>query len=103
MEASLTHEEFTKNANTNFQVEADENTQVELELTAVSEIKLYPQQEEFAIEFRGPLDMFLAQGPHNFSHEEMGQFELFIVPIKQDAEGFYYEAIFNRLRQQPAE
>ena len=102
MEASLTHEEFTKAANTKFQVEVDENTKVDLELITISDIKLYPQQEEFAIEFRGPLNIFLPQGPHNFSHEEMGQFELFTVPIKQDADGFYYEAVFNRIRQQPA-
>jgi hypothetical protein len=29
----------------------------------------------------------------------MGQFELFIVPVKQDAQGFYYEAVFNRIRE----
>lgn len=103
MEPSLTHEEFTKAANTKFQVEFDENNQVELELINVSDIKLYPQQEEFSVEFRGPLEFFLGQGGHPFSHEQMGQFELFIVPIKQDAQGFYYEAIFNRLRQQPTE
>lgn len=100
MEASLTYEEFTKNANTKFQAEADENTHVELELTAVSERKLYPQQEEFALEFRGPLNMFLGQGVRNFSHDQMGRFELFIVPIKQDEEGYYYEAVFNRFLQQ---
>ncbi len=99
MEASLTHEEFTKNANTKFQVQADENTNVELELIRISELKLYPQQEEFAIEFRGPLDLFLNQGVHDFNHDQMGHFELFIVPIKQDQQGFYYEAVFNRLRQ----
>jgi hypothetical protein len=100
MEASLTHEEFTKNENTKFHVHVDENTHVELELVKVSEVKLYPQQEEFAVEFRGPLDMFLGQGARNFTHDQMGEFELFIVPIKQDEQGFYYEAIFNRLRQQ---
>ena len=99
MEASLTHEEFTKNANTKFQVQIDENTQVDLELTSISELKLYPQQEEFALEFRGPSNMFLGQGVRNFAHDQMGQFELFIVPIKQDAQGFYYEAVFNRLHQ----
>jgi hypothetical protein len=99
MEASLTHEAFAQHVNTNFQVQMDENTHVELELTAVSELKVYPQQEEFALEFRGPLNMFLGQGVRNFTHEQIGQFELFIVPIKQDAQGFYYEAIFNRLRQ----
>lgn len=100
MEASLTHEEFTKHANTRFQVQGDENAPVELELTAVSEIKLYPQQEEFSVQFRGPLNMFLGQGARDFTHEQMGQFELFIVPIRQDEQGFYYEAIFNRLRDQ---
>ena len=100
MGASLTHEAFTQNANTKFQVVIDENTSVELELVQVSELKLYPEQEEFTIEFRGPLDKVLSQGVGNFKHEQMGQFDLFIVPVRQDAEGFYYEAVFNRLRQQ---
>ena len=88
MAASLTHEEFSKNANTKFQVQAGEDTQVELDLINVSELKLHPQQEEFALEFRGPLDIFLGQGARDFSHDQMGQFELFLVPIKQDAQGF---------------
>ena len=99
MEACLTHEEFTKHLNTKFQVQNEENIPVELELIEISEMKLYPKQEEFSLEFRSPLNMFLSQGVHNFSHEEMGQFELFIVPFKQDDQGFYYQAIFNRLRE----
>lgn len=99
MVADLTHEEFTQNAKTNFQVQVDENTAVELDLTEVSELKLYPRQEEFTLLFRGPLNAFLDQGVRNFKHERMGEFELFIVPIKQDADGFYYEAIFNRIRE----
>ena len=98
--ASLTHEEFTQHAGTTFHAEVDENTNVPLDLIEVSELKVHPQQEEFALQFRGPLDMFLDQGVRNFTHDQMGEFELFIVPIKQDAQGFYYEAIFNRLRQQ---
>lgn len=100
MEASLTHETFSQHANTEFQVLVDENTSVPLELTGVSELKVYPQQEEFTLEFRGPLNMFLDQGVRNFAHDQMGEFELFIVPVKQDALGFYYEAVFNRIREQ---
>jgi hypothetical protein len=100
MEASLTHEAFTQQLNSKFQVQLDEKTNVEVELVAVSEVKLYPRQEEFSIEFRGPLDSFLGQGAGNFKHDKMGEFELFIVPIRQDEQGFYYEAIFNRLREQ---
>ena len=100
MEASLTHETFSQNANTKFQVQVDENTAVELELIEVSELTVYPQQEEFTLAFRGPLNAFLDQGVRPFTHDQMGQFELFIVPIKQDAAGFYYEAVFNRIREQ---
>lgn len=100
MEPSLTHEEFAQHANSKFQVEVDENPDVEVELTEVSDLKLYPQQEEFVLVFRGPLDKFLGQGVRNFKHDKMGRFEIFIVPIRQDAQGFYYEAVFNRIRQQ---
>ena len=98
MEAVLSHEVFTQNLNTKFQIQFDEQRCVELQLIEVSELKLYPQQEEFSIVFRGPLDMFLDQGIQPFTHEQMGQFELFLVPIKRDEQGFYYEAIFNRIR-----
>jgi len=99
MEASLTHEEFTKHVNTKFQVENEESVPVELELINVSELKLHPQQTEFSLEFRGPLNTFLSQGVHNLKHDQMGQFELFIGPFKQDAQGFYYQAVFNNLRE----
>ncbi|HEY0722452.1 MAG TPA: hypothetical protein VGD41_00355 [Pyrinomonadaceae bacterium] len=99
MEAALTHDEFSKHANTNFQVQVDENTNVELNLVSITELKLYPQQEEFTLEFRGPLNTFLGQGIRNFTHDQMGQFELFIVPVKQDEQGFYYEVVFNRIRE----
>lgn len=99
MEASLTHEEFAQHAGTKFQVQVDENSGVELELAEVSENKVYPRQEEFSLVFRGPSDVFLDQGVRWFKHDQMGQFELFIVPIRQDERGFYYEAIFNRIRE----
>jgi len=96
---ALTHEEFSQYANSKFQVQIDETSVVELELTEVSELKLRPQQEEFVIIFRGPRDKFLGQGTRSFSHPGMGQFDLFLVPISQDEQGVYYEAIFNRFRE----
>jgi hypothetical protein len=99
MDGSLTQEAFAQNVNTNFRVSTDDSRQLDLELTEVSELKLVKTQEEFAIVFRGPLDHFIGQGTRAFAHEKMGQFELFIVPIRQDAEGYYYEAVFNRFRE----
>jgi hypothetical protein len=99
MEAALTHEAFSQYAGTKFPVQLDENNGVELELIDVSELKLYPRQEEFTLTFRGPSGPFLDQGLHLFRHDQMGEFELFIVPLREDAQGFYYEAVFNRIRE----
>jgi uncharacterized protein DUF6916 len=95
----LTHEAFRQQAGTKFQVQADGDNTVELDLVEISDIKFYPGQEQFDVVFRGPLNAFLGQGVRPFAHDEMGQFEIFIVPIRQDGQGYYYEAIFNRLRQ----
>ena len=97
MDAALTHDEFARQVNTRFQAQTDPG--VELELIEVSELKLHPQQEEFTIVFRGPGNAFLEQGIRSLTHEQMGQFEIFLVPIRQDAQGFYYEAVFNRIRE----
>ena len=99
MTASSIYEAFSKQLNSQFEVETDENRGgVKVELVEISDLKLYPHQEEFTIVFRGPLDVFLGQGTRSFTHEKMGQQDIFIVPIQQDENGFYYEAVFNRLR-----
>jgi hypothetical protein len=97
--ASLQHENFAGQLNTTFRVKVDDANTADLVLAEVSELKTSPSQEQFAIVFRGPLKDFLEQGMREFEHDEMGEFELFLVPIKQDDDGFYYESVFNRLRK----
>ena len=99
MDDSLTQEAFAQNVNTKFHVSADDTNQVELELAEVSELKQQKAHDQFAVVFRGPLNAFMGQGMRSFDHDTLGQFELFIVPIRQDGEGFYYEAVFNRFRE----
>ena len=98
MDDLLTHETFSRNIKTKFQVQVDETNYVDLELAQASELKISPHQEEFSIVFVGPVEIFLGQGVRSFKHDQMGQFELFIVPIAQDEKGFHYEAVFNRVR-----
>jgi len=98
MDDSLTYEAFAQSLNTNFQVQLDAASPVDLQLVEVSELKRSARQEEFAIIFRGPDNPFLGQGMQRFAHDHLGQFDLFIVPIRQDARGYYYEAVFNRFR-----
>lgn len=98
MDDLLTHETFSRNMKTKFQVQIDETNYVDLELAQASELKVYPNQEEFSIVFVGPGEIFLGQGVRSFKHDQMGHFELFIVPIAQDEQGFHYEAVFNRVK-----
>lgn len=60
--------------------------------------KNYPGQECFSVFFRGPKQPLMQQMIYTLSHPQMGDTELFLVPVqypKQD--GIYYQAAFNRL------
>ena len=95
MDTDLSYDNLSKQLNTTFEVE-HEHADVQLELTEVSNRKLRERQEEFSIVFRGPTDRLLSQGMWSMKHTQLGEFELFIVPIRKQADGLYYEAIFNR-------
>jgi len=99
MGTSLTHENFAAQLNTKFRVQIDETNAVDLVLAEVSELKSTARQEQFAIVFHGPLDGFLGQGLREFEHDEMGEFDLFLVPIGKDDNSYSYEAVFNRLNK----
>jgi len=99
MEAQLTYEVFAQNVKTKFHIPIADTEGLELELTEVSEPKRTPGQEQFSLFFRGPLETFLGQGIRPFEHTQMGQFDLFIVPIAKGDEGYAYEAVFNRFTE----
>lgn len=97
MPAELTEKEFARHLNTKFKTKIDDQT-IDLELV---EVKNYlPQQNEqggmerFSIFFEGP-NVYLPQRVYSFEHEDMGEFEIFLVPISQTAQNFRYEAVFN--------
>lgn len=107
MPATLTEKEFSQHVNTKFRVHVDFPEPVELELI---EVNAYPNKdkpgeqggmERFSIVFRGPAEIFLPQGTYKVTHEGMGDFALFLVPIGRDEGGFRYEAVFNYRIKQP--
>ena len=49
----------------------------------------------FSLVFLGPADPGLPQRTYPCSHDELGDFELFVVPIGRDAAGTRYEAVFT--------
>jgi hypothetical protein len=97
MAVALEHAEFSKHLNTEFRIHLNETETLAAELTNVSEHLVSPAQERFAITFQASGEAFLGQGLRQFEHDQMGSFDLFIVPIGRNDKGFFYEAVFNRL------
>lgn len=91
---------FAENLHTRFDVHARPGATVALELIELNEGRSIAGHEIFSVVFRGPLNAFLGQGMVVMTHDAIGEFELFIVPIDQIPNGFLYEAVFNRLSSQ---
>ena len=102
MAVALTEKEFSQHLNTSFQLKLDDQ-KVELELV---EVKGYlPQAQEqtgmerFSVFFDGPGSVRLPQRLYALAHEQMGEFEIFLVPISGNQQGFRYEAVFNYFKK----
>jgi hypothetical protein len=102
MSVALTEEEFSKHLNTKFRTGLDAEV-VDLELVTVKGYSARPGDqdgmERFSIYFTGPAKPFLPQNTYSMSHDAMGAFDLFLVPIKPDGEGARYEAVFNYFKK----
>jgi hypothetical protein len=71
---------------------------VAAELIDVTKQAVNASLEQFSILFRVNQADMLAQGTYSFEHAEMGEFDLFIVPVGRDDQGYCYEASFAYLR-----
>ncbi|HEX8137433.1 MAG TPA: hypothetical protein VF544_07570 [Pyrinomonadaceae bacterium] len=93
---NLNLEKFSQHLNSKFIVKHESGTTIELKLIEAKPLNKVPTYEQFSLLFLGPQNAFLPQAIYSFEHEQLEPFEMFIVPIKQVAEGFHYEAIINR-------
>jgi hypothetical protein len=102
MPAILTEEEFSKHPGTKFRTRLDAQ-EIELDLSSVKGYAAGSNEqggmERFSAFFSGPREPFLPQGIYQMSHESMGEFELFLVPIASRDQGFSYEAVFNYFKE----
>jgi hypothetical protein len=93
----LKKETLDENLNTRFRIMLDGAASMEVELIEVKPGRSTPRQEQFAILFRAPQDAPAQQGLFRLDHDKIGAIELFLVPVRKDEQGLYYEAVFNRL------
>lgn len=97
MAGRLPKEVFYENLNTEFRVHFEPDITIKLELFEVYEGASTPQQEQFSLMFRGPLDPAFRQTICRMQHDRLGEVTLFLVPIARKPEGMIYESVFNRL------
>jgi len=99
---NLTEQEFSKHIGSEFQAYVNQN-EVALKLADVKGYLSKPNEqsgmERFSAFFDGPGEMKLPQAIYHLRHEKMGEFDLFLVPVSGDANGFRYEAVFNYYKE----
>ncbi len=95
----LTRDQMAEYVNSAFVVLDAPDGAITIQLIEVTPLRATARQEIFSLMFRGPAGHFLPQHTYTLRHEQLGEFELMLVPVERDEEGFIYEAAFNRLIQ----
>src|SRR6267142_2492997 len=94
MPAELTEKEFSRHVHTKFQLKLDDQ-KFELELAAVTgylpQANEHGGMERFSVFFNGPGHTRLPQSLYSLEHEQMGEFEIFLVPVSGSENGYRYE------------
>jgi hypothetical protein len=93
----LTRQSFSERLNSKFQLFISADSAIEIELVEVEQRRSTPRQEQFSVVFRVPASVPAQQGVYRVKHDDLGEFELFLVPYRKEAEAIYFEAFFNRL------
>ncbi len=93
---------FAENVNSTFNLRQESGPAMPLELIELLEGAPHPKYEQFSLIFRGPRECFMPQRTYEVEHAKLGTFLLFVVPIKQDENGIYYESVFSRSLPQEA-
>ncbi len=93
---SLTQENFKANLNSSFKLQVSEELSLALELIECNDLGSSEAQEQYSLIFRGDGEHYLPQMTYDLAHEKLGTVTLFLVPIRKAANGYCYEAVFNR-------
>jgi hypothetical protein len=95
--ATLKKSNFDPHLNSKFEIHTPSAGIVEVQLIEISD-QTQEQMESFSLIFKGPLEKPFEQRIHKVKHPQMGELDLFLVPItygKMDA--MYYQAVFSRI------
>lgn len=90
-------ETYLEHMNTMFRVHMDASHYVDVELVEVKGrgiVPGYDDKENFTLLFNGSNEKAFTQKLYDITHDSMGTFNLFLVPVVPDRKGMCYEAVF---------
>ncbi len=91
----LVFETFAGRVGQEFRVVVDAATIIATTLTAANAHGDGRVVAGFSLVFTGPSEPVLVQRTYRLVHDELGDLDIFIVPIGRDDTGVRYEAVFN--------
>jgi hypothetical protein len=92
----LTTESFQPYLNQTFRVDLMPATQLDLVLTECTAIGHEGRgRQQFQVVFVGPMQPQLPQRIYRLLHPEMGELDIFLVPIGPNETGMRYQAVFT--------
>src|SRR5688572_10837871 len=93
----LSHEDFANRVGERFTARGADDARLELELTDVDVLGEAPEghRAPFSLKFRDESQDHVPQQTHEVEHKELGNLQIFLVPLGPDAEGMRYEAVFG--------
>ena len=89
---------FSEHLGGTFRIYPDDSDALDFELISATDLGERPAETSpgrpFSVVFRGG-EASLPQRTYRMEHQEIGGFDIFLVPIGPDENGPRYEAIFN--------
>jgi hypothetical protein len=108
MTENLTEASFSGHLGERFRVRLDSSEKIDLVLIEVKGLSKPGKdpgsepkgpdkirKDSFTTLFRGPHEPLLRQQICGLEHDQMGEIEMFMVPVGRDELGLYYESVFN--------
>ncbi len=103
MMENLTCEQFAQYLGSAFYLHVRSQAPMELKLVEATPYQAHfasqdresEKRSPFSLVFQGSLEMHLPQQIYTLAHPEMGQLDIFLVPIARRQDGMYYEAVFT--------
>lgn len=90
-------QEFSSVVDSAFKIRQADGGAVEFTLVECKSLLSNEHQECYSLVFRGPADVPAVQNIYVLENDKLGTMELFLVPIKKDDNGLYFEAVMNHL------